>query len=352
MPKTGSSRAVRDIDLSKSSFLFVTTTGILPFQDNGKSRRNVRSHVMRNFLDSNKSAKTDIQLSVRPLHQDGKKLRFRLKPGELEIVVPQRSRHHSPATRSQKRSPEAEVSMSAHHSVRDFTVVQPDCRPRAAFKLDSRIHQSTKNTIEHSIRTVHLEASVEPFLLRSPQNDPEVGDWDPQAYDGGGKSLPDASLNWFGTSRIGPLKSLPVFLSPTDEVLIGHIRNFESQFWSPMSGQRPWFRQALHDPLLFHATMYNRVMHFANAYPGFIERNPEVIQHKIKAIHMINHAFSNPELSTTDSHIGAVVAVVAAEIVYGSAEEASRHMAGLHAMVAARGGLELIGDGIGDMLQR
>ena len=349
MPKTASSRAVRDIDQGKSGFLFVTTTGILPFHDNGKVRRNVRSHVMRNFLDSNKSAKNDIQLSVKPLQQNGKRFRFRLKPGELEIVVPQRDRHHSPATRSQKRSPEAEVGKLSRRSVRAFTVVLPESRPRSEFNPDSKSRQSTKHSTAQSIP---VEASLEDLLLHNSENDLGWDDWDLQAYDGDFKSLPDAPLNRFDTSCIDPLKSLPVYLSPTDELLIDHLNNFESHFWCPTNGQGPWFRQALQDPRLFHATIYNRAMHFANAYPGFIERNPEVIQHKIKAIHMINSALSNPELSTTDSNIGAVVAIVAAEIAHGSVEEASRHMAGLHAMVAARGGLDLIGDGIGGMLQR
>ena len=143
-----------DIDPSKSSFLFVTTTGILPFQDNGKSRRNVRSHVTRNFLDSNKLAKTDIQLSVRPLHQDGKKLRFRLKPGELEIIVPQRSRHHSPATRSQKCSPEAEVSTSPCRSVR---LHRGAARLQASCSFQARLEDSSVNQEYH--RAVHTNSS-------------------------------------------------------------------------------------------------------------------------------------------------------------------------------------------------
>jgi hypothetical protein len=166
-------------------------------------------------------------------------------------------------------------------------------------------------------------------------------------------ALPTSPLLWFGNVRTDPLGVLPIQLTPFDEVLVDKFQNYMPETWCPVSGQSAWFPFAINDQLLFHATIYNWAVHFADAAnDGMFASHPGVMRHKLIAIRMINDKLSDPVEAVRDESLGAVVAIINAEIAYGSAEESARHMAGLRAMIKMRGGIETIGNGIAGLLQR
>jgi hypothetical protein len=352
MPKTAtrpSQGHTHDAGTGKAGFLFVSVTGEHAQPDDRKTRKVIRTHVMRNYLEytSDDPTKTTAQ-SVQPAAAPvvGQKLRFRLKKDKLEQSLPLRSRG-KPITRpkgtGEKREKENRAAV-----------------PGAEFLLEFEIPTgSVVKVQEPQIRAAGQSQALEGNpLLAWVQNTSALP---PDRFEDPFSTLdqevelvlPTSPLRWFGNSRIDPLGVLPIQLTAFDEVLVDRFQNYMSESWCPVSGQSAWFPFAVNDQLLFHATLYNWAMHFADAADdGAFAGHPSIMRHKLVAIHMINEKLSDPLEAVRDESLGAVVAIINVEIAYGSAEDSARHMAGLRAMIGMRGGIETLGDGIGGLLQR
>ena len=352
MPKTAnrpSQGHTHDAGTGKAGFLFVSVTGEHSQPDDPKARKVIRTHVMRNYLEHtsdepNKRPVATIQPIPAPVV--GQKLRFRLKKDKLEQSLPLRSRV-KPVTRPKGNAERREKE--------DKTAA-----PSAGYLRESKTSPITARNA-HSSRVASVapnRGGVKSPLLSWVQTTSEL--WpdlfeDPFSTLGQEVelALPTSPLHWFGNSRIDPLGVLPLELTPFDEVLVDRFQNYMPESWCPVSGQSAWFPFAINDQLLFHATLYNWAMHFADAtHDGSFARHPGIMRHKLNAIHMINEKLSDPVEAVRDENLGAVVAIINVEVAYGSAKESERHMAGLRAMVDMRGGIETLGDGIGGLLQR
>jgi Fungal specific transcription factor domain len=352
MPKTAtrSSQGHKpEAGTGKAGFLFVSVTGEHAQPDDRKARKVIRTHVMRNYLEhtSDDPLKTQLHtIQPVPAHVVGQKMRFRLKKDKLEQSLPLRSRA-KPVTRPKGAGERKERENRAAVPVIGF---------QHEFEFST---QSTAKAREPQISVAApSQAFEENPLLAWIQNTSALP---PDPFEDPFSSLdqevelalPTSPLRWFGNSRIDPLGVLPVQLTAFDEVLVDRFQNYMPESWCPVSGQSAWFPFAVNDALLFHATLYNWAMHFANAaYDGAFAAHAGVIRHKLIAIHMINEKLSDPLEAVRDESLGAVVAIINAEVAYGSAEESARHMAGLRAMIDMRGGIEMLGDGIGGLLQR
>jgi hypothetical protein len=352
MPETASRPSqghTPDAGTGKAGFLFVSVTGEHAQPDDQKTRKVIRTHVMRNYLqhtsdEPNKRPVATIQPIPAPAV--GQKLRFRLKKDKLEQSLPLRSRV-KPAARPKGNAERREKENKA-------------ATPSAGYPHEYKISPVTVRNV-HSPRVTPVapnRGGVKNPLLSWAQT---TGELRPDLFEDPFSTLdqevelalPTSPLHWFGNSRIDPLGVLPVELTPFDEVLVDRFQNYMPESWCPVSGQSAWFPFAINDQLLFHATMYNWTMHFADAaHGGSFASHPGNMRHKLIAIHMINEKLSDPVEAVRDENLGAVVAIINAEVAYGSAEESERHMAGLRAMVDMRGGIETLGDGIGGLLQR
>ena len=352
MPKTASRPSqghTHDAGTGKAGFLFVSVTGEHAQPADPKARKVIRTHVMRNYLEHtsdepNKGPVATIQPIPAPVA--GQKLRFRLKKDKLEQSLPLRSRV-KPVTRPKGNAERREKENEA-------------AAPGAGYLHESEISPITAGNV-HSPRAtpvapnrggvkspllswVQTTSGLRPNLLEDPfsTSDQEVE-----------SALPTSLLHWFGNSRIDPLGVLPVELTPFDELLVDRFQNYMSESWCPISGQSAWFLFAINDELLFHATLYNWAMHFADATNDrSFASHPGIMRHKLTAIHMINEKLSDPVEAVRDESLGAVVAIINAEVAHGSAEESERHMVGLRAMVDMRGGIEALCHGIDGLLQR
>jgi hypothetical protein len=352
MPKTASRPSqghTHDAGTGKAGFLFVSVTGEHAQPDDPKARKVIRTHVMRNYLEHtsdepNKSPVATIQPIPAPVA--GQKLRFRLKKDKLEQSLPLRSRV-KPVTRpkgnAERREKENEAAAPGagylHESEISPVTVGNVHSPRATPVAPNR--GGVKSPLLSWVQTT---SELRPNLLEDPfsTSDQEVE-----------SALPTSLLHWFGNSRIDPLGVLPVELTPFDELLVDRFQNYMSESWCPISGQSAWFLFAINDELLFHATLYNWAMHFADAANDrSFASQPGIMRHKLTAIHMINEKLSDPVEAVRDESLGAVVAIINAEVAHGSAEESERHMVGLRAMVDMRGGIETLCHGIGGLLQR
>ena len=352
MPETAtrsSQDRAHDAGIGKAGFLFVSVTGEHAQPDDRKTRKVIRTHVMRNYLEHNSDdpMKTPVQtVQHAPAPVAGQKLRFRLKNDRLEQSLPIRSRG-KPVTRSKGKG---------ERRGKDNRAAIPDAGFLHQFELSTESMAKAQDPqLSEARPTRALEASpllawvkktsaLPPDLFEDPFStlDQEVE-----------LALPTSPLRWFGNSRIDPLSVLPVQLTSFDEVLVDRFQNYMPESWCPISGQSAWFPFAVNDQLLFHATMYNWAMHFADAANDeAFARHPGIMRHKLTAIHMINEKLFDPTEAVRDESLGAVVAIVNVEVAYGSAEESARHMAGLRAMVDMKGGIETLGDGIGGLLQR
>jgi hypothetical protein len=333
----------------KARFLFVGVTGEHARPDDQKTKKVIRTHVMRNYLehasdDPNKRPVATTKPMPAPVV--GQKLRFRLKKDRLEQSLPLRSRV-KPVTRPNGNAEGREKENKA-------------AAPGAGYLHEFKISPITAEKVQplRATAVVPNRGGVKSPLLSWPQATsdlpPDLFDdpfslWDQEVE----LALPTSPLNWFGNSRIDPLGVLPVKLTSFDEVLVDRFRNHVAESWCPVNGQSAWFSFAVHDQLLFHATLYNWAVHFADAaHDRSFATHPGIMRHKLIAIHMINEKLSDPVEAVRDESLGAVVTIINAEIAYGSAEESESHMAGLRAMVDMRGGVETLGDGIGGLLQR
>lgn len=368
MPETATRLPSHNHAQEKGGFLFVSVTGEHAQPEDRKGRKVIRTHVMRNYLEQHndtsigpKKPLTGVVDSTQGPSQ-GQKFRFRLKPDRLEQSLPIRNRKAKAVTGSKdggtrKRkttkkgsSEPAEEDGFVHSFVSNSTVARGQ-----QSRLDAKVQYSSSEPSEPDTQDVlplgwDAETSkLFPELLEvtNPFDayDPFLGlDEEPV--------LPTSPLRWFGNARVDTFGVLPFQLSPFDETLLDRFQSYVPESWCPVSGQSAWFPFAMNDVLLFHATMYNWAMHFNDMVERFLEDNPGVMQHKFIAIHMINERLSDPVAAVRDENLAAVAAVVNVEIAYGSAEASAKHMAGLQAMVQLRGGIEMLGDGIGGLLQR
>jgi hypothetical protein len=352
MPKTAtrpSQDYTHDGGPGKAGFLFVSVTGEHAQPDDRRTRKVIRTHVMRNYLehggdDSTKPSAHSAQSLPAPVV--GQKLRFRLKKDKLEQSLPLRSRGKL-ATRTKGRGEEI-VKENSADVLGAGLLHQFELSKESAAKLQEPevIAAAPSQALEKSpfLDWVHNTSALSSDGFEDPlsQLDQEVE-----------LALPTSPLRWFGNSRTDPLGVLPVQLISFDEVLVDRFQNYMPESWCPVSGQSAWFPFAVNDQLLFHATLYNWAMHFANAANDeAFARHPGVMRHKLIAIHMINEKLSDPVEAVRDESLGAVVAIINAEVAHGSAEESARHMTGLRAMINMRGGIETLSDGIGGLLQR
>ncbi len=344
----------------RGGFLFASVIGEHAQPKDPKARKVIRTHVMRNYLDNNDDVPKEDKGTKAPTAVEGlglgQKLRFRLKPDSLEQSIPIRLRTKSKAGKiNQEGGVRKRKSAAKENAVPDVG---------SGFVYEFSI---TREGAPAKTRQALIDADVQPYIhddsgqdveqvlplawdadISTPQS-PLLEVSDPfKSYD----VLPTSPLRWFGNSRIDPLNVLPIELSPFDETLVDRFQNYTPDSWCPVSAQTAWFPFAINDQLLFHATMYNWIMHFADVNKGFLEANPGITRHKLTAIHMINERLSDPVEAIKDESLGAVVAVVNAEIAYGSPQDSAKHMAGLQAMVLLRGGIETLADGIGGLLQR
>jgi hypothetical protein len=305
---------------------------------------------MRNYLehttdDPSKPPLSTVQPVTAPVV--GQKMRFRLKKDKLEQSLPLRSRV-KPSTRpkgttTDKREKESKTALSGAGLLHEFEIPT-----QASAKL-----QEPQISVAPPSQAV--EESQVLAWVRNPGALPSNWFEDPfRSLDQEVElALPTSPLRWFGNARTDPFGVLPIQLTAFDEVLVDRFQNYMPESWCPVSGQSAWFPFAVNDQLLFHATLYNWAMHFADAAnDGMFAHHPGVMRHKLVAIHMINEKLSDPVEAVRDESLGAVAAIINAEIAYGSAKESARHMAGLRAMIKMRGGIETIGDGIGGLLQR
>jgi hypothetical protein len=353
MPKTAtrpSEAYIPEAGTGKADFLFVSVTGEHAQPDDRKTRKVIRTHVMRNYLNHTGDGPSKTPLpTVQPVTVPvvGQKMRFRLKKDKLEQSLPLRSRV-KPSTRpkgtaSQRREKENKAAPLGAGSLHEFEIqTQTSAKlqgPQTSVGPQSQaVEESPVLAWVQDTSATPTDWFEDPF--RSLDQEVEL-------------ALPTWPLRWFGNARTDPLGVLPIQLTAFDEVLVDRFQNYMPESWCPISGQSAWFPFAVNDQLLFHATLYNWAMHFADAAnDGTFAGHPSVMRHKLVAIRMINEKLSDPVEAVRDESLGAVVAIINAEVAYGSAEESARHMAGLRAMIKMRGGIETIGDGMGGLLQR
>lgn len=352
MPKTGtrpSHGQSNDTGAGKAGFLFVNVTGEHAQPDDRRTRKVIRTHVMRNYLEHSSDSPTKTTArSTQPVPAPvaGQKLRFRLKKDRLEQSLPLRSRGKpvtGPKGTAERKEKEHRTTVLGAGFLHEFELSAKGSaktqQPQIGAAAPTRaLEQSPLLAWVQGTSDLPPDRFEDPFSML----DQEVE-----------LALPTSPLRWFGNSRIDPLGVLPVQLTSFDEVLVDRFQNYVPESWCPVSGQSAWFPFAVNDQLLFHATMYNWAMHFADAAndPTFAS-HPGIVRHKLIAIHMINEKLFDPVEAVRDESLGAVVAIINVEIAYGSAEESARHMAGLRAMIEMRGGIELLGDGISGLLQR
>ena len=352
MPKTANGKDAPESSRGNAEFLFVSLTGERTHPYDRATRKTIRTHVMRNYLEHNPAEEPEKPAKPNPV--GGEKMRFRLKHDKLEQTIPYRRRTKA-ATVDGKGSSRMQISSSGA-DLAHSTSFRPLDGPRyRKQQVVENVHVGGVSPVGQELGGGSSLASNSKtripeqnyFVLGSiPSVEEELEDSDLNLH------MSASPLQWFGNSRIDTLGVLPFALSPFDEILVDRFQKFEPLSWCPVNGQSLWFPYAMNDPLLFHATMYNFSMHFNNVVPDFIDLNPGVLVHKQQAILMINDRISDPIEAVKDENVASVVAMVCIEIAYGSAEDAAKHMKGLAALIDMRGGIESLKSGIGGLLQR
>ncbi|KPI44368.1 uncharacterized protein AB675_8487 [Cyphellophora attinorum] len=158
-------------------------------------------------------------------------------------------------------------------------------------------------------------------------------------------TLSTSPLLFFGASSIDPLHTLPVSLTPWDSALLARFAHNKKWPWCPVRSQSEWSTFAMTNEMLFSATLYAWSMAFRNrlASPSeavtFLEDNPEVLTHKLKAITLINKSLSNTAASLSDATLASIAALANLELIFGSYQAATYHISGLRRLVVLRGGL-------------
>ncbi|KAJ9605998.1 hypothetical protein H2200_009847 [Cladophialophora chaetospira] len=293
---------------TQGGFLFITSSGKKTKQDR-QQLRTLRGHVMLNYLERKDAEKQVVdpskasRLSFKsaesrePAMAGGQKLKFRMRAGELEVRHPYRYRKGKRSTRRKAATDEEDVSQDA----------------------------------------TGLAASI--------ANEKQV------AKDSG--FVPGMPVTWLGSRNIDVFGVLPVHLDEGDEASIHLFQSYERYPWCPINGQSSWSSFALSDQLVFHATMFSWGMHFRHRRPTpDPQEEMKTLQHKVAAISLINDRLSDSTQAANDETVAAVAALTNIALVIDSYPEASKHMAGLWAIVQMRGGLSSLRSSVQQHLQR
>jgi hypothetical protein len=165
--------------------------------------------------------------------------------------------------------------------------------------------------------------------------------------------VPGMPVTWLGSRRIDVFRVLPVQLDEADEASLQLFQQYDRYPWCPINGQNSWSSFAVSDQLVFHATMFSWGMHFRHRRPiPDPQEEMKTLQHKVAAISLINDRLSNSDQAANDETVAAVAALTNIALVIDSYPEASKHMAGLWAIVEMRGGLSSLASGVQQHLQR
>ncbi|OAP64405.1 hypothetical protein AYL99_00377 [Fonsecaea erecta] len=289
----------------QGGFLFIASTGQRTQKD-PKQLKTLRAHVMRNYLERSHAEQQETEpkefsvmsfasTRVRTQRQKtavtgGQKMRFRMRSGELE----QRYPHRDP--KGKKKAKPA--------------------------------RDGTENEAESNVNVQQTGAAESGFV-------------------------PGIPVTWLEARKIDVFGVLPVRLDEGDEASLYLFRNYDRYPWCPINGQSSWSQFAISDQLVFHATMYSWGVHFRHrrAVPDSQEEM-KTLQHKLAAISLINDRLSDSRQAASDETIAAVAALTNIALVMDSYPEASKHMAGMHAIVELRGGMSSLRSSIQQHLQR
>ncbi|KIX94889.1 uncharacterized protein Z520_09579 [Fonsecaea multimorphosa CBS 102226] len=299
---------------SQGGFLFVTSTGKKTQKDR-KQLKSMRAHVMRNYLERSHAEQQETEpknFSVMSfagtrLHTErqktpmtgGQKMRFRMRSGELEQRYPYRDRKGK-----KKANPPPEEASNAAES------------------------DLSKDKTE-SLGNAQQNAAAESGFV------------------------PGMPITWLGSRNTDVFGVLPIHLDEGDEARLYLFRHYERYPWCPINGQSDWSEFAISDQLVFHATMYSWGVHFRHRRPiPDSQEEMKTLQHKLAAISLINDRLSDPQQAASDETIAAVSALTNIALVMDSYPEASKHMAGMHAIVELRGGMSSLRSGVQQHLQR
>ena len=280
-----------------ANYIFVTTTS------EGKPKNDSlrRSHVMRNQI------KTRAQTTKSHTASLPRELPF-LAAGKRSF----RLARHQPQAQPNPRRTMLPLAAAKHSKEASVDTTSPPVANRInRHDPPQGIATKVENLSTNDISTL-LRLSTSPLLL-------------------------------FGNSRIDTFGVLPMKLTPWDEVLVDRFCHYEKWPWCPVSGQSLWSPFALSDELAFSATMYSWSVGVGSRLLGkdastWLEFNPEIMQHRLSTISLVNARISNPEEAVKDQTIAAVTMVANLELLYGTTEAASQHMNGLKALVDMRGG--------------
>ncbi|ETI19673.1 hypothetical protein G647_08686 [Cladophialophora carrionii CBS 160.54] len=294
----------------QAQFVFIASTGHKTKPDR-QQLRTLRGHVMHNYLERRDAGKQEgeadkaggVALNTAHSHgrdsehgmSGGQKMRFRMRSGELELRHPYRYR--TGKKRKQRNTSE-----------------------------DEREGDSTAN-----VSSAITERQV--------------------ATDSG--FVPGMPVTWLGSRKIDVFKVLPVQMDQGDETSLFLFQQYERYPWCPINGQSSWSSFAISDQLVFHATMFSWGMHFRHRRPvPDPQEEMKTLQHKVAAISLINDRLSDLEQAANDETVAAVAALTNIALVIDSYPEASKHMAGLWAIVQMRGGLSSLKSNVQQHLQR
>jgi hypothetical protein len=161
-----------------------------------------------------------------------------------------------------------------------------------------------------------------------------------------------------GSNLLDVFYALPIQVQPWDETLIIRWLNYDRIPWCPVNGQSLWIPFVTNSPVLLHTNLYCWGMHWHGKLTGtdqhlFLNENPQILEHKIAAIQMINASLMS-QATMSDEVLASVAIFINISLQFFNRDEAARHMAGLETLVRLRGGLEsLSGMGsVGILLQR
>lgn len=160
------------------------------------------------------------------------------------------------------------------------------------------------------------------------------------------------------TNSVDVFGILPVRLQPWDETLIDRWLNYDRIPWCPVNGQSQWIPFVTNSSMLLHTNLYCWGMHWHGKLTGidqniFLTQNPQILEHKIAAIQMIN-AYLESQIAITDQVLASVAIFINVSLQFFNRTEAASHMAGLETLIRLRGGLESLSSmgTVGVLLQR
>lgn len=291
--------------LTQGGFLFVTSSGKKKKQDR-QQLRTLRGHVMLNYLERRDAEKQELEPSKasrlsfksadrQPVVAGGQKMRFRMRAGELELRHPYRYRTGKRSTHKKEAVDEVDMFQGV--------------------------------------------SGVRPVG----SNEEQIAELD---------SVPRI-VSWLGSQTLDVFGVLPVHLDEGDEASLHLFQSYDRFPWCPISGQSAWSSFAISDQLVFHATMFSWGMHFRTRRPiPDPQEEMRTLEHKVAAISLINDRLSSSEQAATEETVAAVAALTNIALVVDSYPEATKHMAGLSAIVEMRGGLSSLRSSVQQHLQR